>query len=121
MPTLEINITAINGSTGTYSRKSGPGTVESNGDITLNANSGANVDLAWTIASTISKTFKPSNAFTSKALKDKGSHTGEFTVKPNSNGNKTVTVTDSNDAGDGYEYSLTLLDGTVLDPKIINR
>jgi hypothetical protein len=45
----------------------------------------------------------------------------EFTGITLSNGNKTLTVTDNNDPGQRYEYSLTLNDGTVLDPKIINR
>lgn len=113
MPTLSINITAISGTTGTYDKASGPGQVASNGDIDLRGATSAAVDLAWTLADNLGKTFASSGF-------DAGNST-EFTGITLSNGNKTLTVTDNNDPNGQYEYSLTLSDGTVLDPKIINR
>lgn len=121
MATLKIDITAISGSTGTYSRSSGPGTVTSAGDITLNASSGANQDIAWTIDSTLTETFKSTDSFSTAPVPGKGSHNGEFSGLTVSTDAKTLTITDANNANDQYEYSLTLSDGTVLDPKIINR
>lgn len=113
MPTLNVNITAISGNTGTYDKASGPGQVGSNGDIDLRGATNAAVDLSWTLADSLGKTFA-SNGF------DAGNST-EFTGTTLSNGNKTLTVTDNNDPSQQYEYSLTLSDGTVLDPRIINR
>ena len=113
MPTLNINITAISGSTGTYDKASGPGQVAADGDIDLRSATNAAVDLSWTLSDSLGKTFA-SNGFNA------GNST-EFTGIALSNGNKTLTVTDNNDPGQQYEYSLTLSDGTVLDPKIINR
>jgi hypothetical protein len=114
MPTLNVNITAISGSTGTYDRASGPGTVASNGDIDFRGSgASAAVDIAWTLANELGKTFS-SDGFSAGS-------TSEFSNVTLSNANKTLTVTDANDPGQQYEYSLTLSDGTVLDPKIINR
>ena len=113
MPTLNIDITAVTGSTGTYDKASGPGQVASNGDIDLRGATSAAVDLAWTLADGIGKTFA-SNGFNA-------GNASEFTGITLSNGDKTLTVTDNNDPNGQYEYSLTLSDGTVLDPKIINR
>lgn len=113
MPTLNVNITAISGTTGTYDKASGPGQVGSNGDIDLRGATSAAVDLSWTLADSLGKTFH-SNGF------DAGNST-EFTGTTLSNGDKTLTVTDKNDPSQQYEYSLTLSDGTVLDPRIINR
>lgn len=114
MPTLNVDITAISGTTGTYDKQSGPGTVGSNGDIDFQGSSAnAAVDIAWTLADSLGKAFA-SNGFSAGA-------TTEFSNITLSNGNKTLTVTDNNDPGQQYEYSLTLSDGTVLDPKIINR
>lgn len=114
MPTLNVNITAISGSTGTYDKASGPGSVASDGDIDFQGSSAnAAVDIAWTLADSLGKTFA-SNGFSAGS-------TSEFSNTTLSNGNKTLTVTDNNDPGQEYEYSLTLSDGTVLDPKIINR
>ena len=107
MPKLNINITAISGSTGTYDKASGPGQVASDGDIDLRNATNAAVDLSWTLSDSLGKTFA-SNGFNA------GNST-EFT------GNRTLTVADNNDPGQQYEYTLTLSDGTVLDPKIINR
>ena len=39
MPTLNVNITAISGSTGAYDKASGPGSVASNGDIDFKGSS----------------------------------------------------------------------------------
>jgi hypothetical protein len=113
MPTLSINITAIAGSNGTYDKTAGPGQVASDGDIDLRGATNAAVDLSWTLADNLGKTFA-ANGFN-------GGNSTEFTGTTLSNGNKTLTVTDNNDPGQQYEYSLTLSDGTVLDPKIINR
>ena len=113
MPTLSINITAIAGSAGTYDKASGPGQVAADGDVDLRGATSAAVDLSWTLSDSLGKTFA-SNGFNA------GNST-EFTGITLSNGNKTLTVTDNNDPGQRYEYSLTLSDGTVLDPKIINR
>ena len=113
MPTLNINITAVSGTTGTYDKASGPGQVASNGDIDLRGATSAAVDLAWTLADNLGKTFASSGFDAGNA--------SEFTGITLSNGNKTLTVTDKNDPNGQYEYSLTLSDGTVLDPKIINR
>jgi hypothetical protein len=105
MPTLSINITAISGENGTYDKASGPGQVASDGD--------AAIDLSWTLADSLGKTFAASGF--------NGGNNTEFSGTTLSNGNKTLTVTDNNDPGQQYDYSLTLSDGTVLDPKIINR
>ena len=113
MPTLNINITAISGSTGTYDKASGPGQVAADGDADLRAATNAAAGLSCTLSDRRGKTFA-SNGFNA------GNST-EFTGITRSNGNKTLTVTDNNDPGQRYEYSLTLNDGTVLDPKIINR
>ena len=113
MPTLSVNITAISGSTGTYDKASGQGQVASDGDLDLRGATSAAVDLSWTLSDILGKTFA-SNGFNA------GNST-EFTGTVLSNGNKTLTVTDNNDPGQQYEYTLTLSDGTVLDPKIINR
>jgi hypothetical protein len=113
MPTLSINITAISGSTGTYDKNSGPGQVAADGDIDLRNATSAAVDLSWTLAESLGKTFASSGF--------NAGNSSELTGTALSNGNKTLTVTDNNDPGQQYEYSLTLSDGTVLDPKIINR
>jgi hypothetical protein len=113
MPTLSINITAISGENGTYDKASGPGQVASDGDIDLRGATNAAIDLSWTLADSLGKTFAASGF--------NGGNNTEFSGTTLSNGNKTLTVTDNNDPGQQYDYSLTLSDGTVLDPKIINR
>jgi hypothetical protein len=113
MPTLSINITAISGSTGTYDKAAGPGQVASDGDIDLRGATSATVDLSWTLSDSLGKTFAASGF--------NAGNNSEFTGTTLSNGNRTLTVTDNNDPGQQYDYSLTLSDGTVLDPKIINR
>lgn len=121
MPTLNINITAISGTTGTYDKASGPGQVASNGDVDFKGSqANASVDLSWTLADSLGKTFA-ATGFSSAPVPGQSSHANEFGSVSLSNNNKTLSVQDNNDAGDQYEYSLTLSDGTVLDPKIINR
>lgn len=122
MPTLSIDITAVNGSTATYDKTSGPGSVNSAGDIDFSGPGGpqAGVNVAWTLnIPNDTRTFSTNL----QAVFDPGTGNAatDFTVLGLTNSNKTVTVSDTNVPNTSSEFSLVLSDGTTFDPRIINR
>jgi hypothetical protein len=116
MGTLVIDVTN-SGTTATYDKKSGPGTVSTAGKINFAGQGAGQESITWNLSS---GTF----ATPPITLKDSANNPlpsgGEFTW-PATGGSNSLTLTDKDSKG-GAEYNYCLkTSGGDLDPKIINR
>ncbi|TDG11831.1 hypothetical protein E2F43_15790 [Seongchinamella unica] len=119
MGTLVIDVTN-NGTSASYAKVSGPGTVGTDGEINFQGQGAGQQSITWNLASgtfaTPPITMTDANG---NSLPD-GGNGAEFSW-PTTGGETSLTITDQDDSG-GAQYNYCLkTSGGDLDPKIINR
>lgn len=116
MGTLVIDV-ANNGTSATYSKTSGPGSVTAEGEISFQGQGAGQETITWNLSS---GTFSNPPITMTDANGASLPNGGEFTW-PTTGGGSSLTITDADDPG-GTQYNYCLkTSGGDLDPKIINR
>ncbi|MFI2810692.1 MULTISPECIES: hypothetical protein [Microbulbifer] len=105
---------------------SNPASIDQAGTITISKKKGTAVDIAFRLADDVYSDYSfTKGSFLASSITSNTK--GEFSIKNVKSGDRTLVVTDENDDGDTWSYTLTLFDTSdasqppvVLDPMIKN-